>query len=470
MVRDRLIAIGVLAGLATAWGTGCSGPESTTAEASVAEVRRIPVTVAPVETRSVERTVEVVGTLRGWDEVTVGTKRAGRVVEVLHDIGDRVEPGEPLIKLETIDADLSVEQADRQLRAELAKIGLSGMPSGSFNVDSVPSVIEARVTLEKARRELNRQRSLNLRNATTMQEVQDAEDAERSATASYENAIVGARSTLANAQAAQVALRLAQQALEDTVIRVPEPSERPEGLGGAVLYAVTSREVSEGQMLAAGASVMSLAIENPLKLRGDVPERFAAAIEVGQTVSIRVAAYERSFEGRVQRINPSVDPVSRTFGIEAIVPNEEVSIRPGSFAKASIITQRDDNAITVPLESIVTYAGVTKLFVIEGDTAREVQVLTRLEDPNGVWIEVVGPVQPGSLVAITGMSQLADGTPVTLRETLAADGSPPTTTDVREEPIPSSVSPPLSIDRTPTTSEPKPLTERASSGLETDRP
>lgn len=425
MVRVRLIAIGVCAGLAAGVGAGCGGHEAAPVEASPAEVKPVPVTLAPVESRSVERTIELVGTLRGWEEVTIGAKQPGRVVEVVHDIGDRVEPGEPLIRLETIDTDLAVEQADRQIRAELAKIGLAAIPTGTFEVDNIPSVVQSRITLEKARRDLNRQRSLNLRNATSVQEIQDAEDEERSASASYDNAVVAARATLANAQAAQIALRLAQQVREDTVIRAPVPSGQAASLGGSTLYAVTGREVSEGQMLAAGASVMSLTIENPLKLKGDVPERFVDLVALEQAVSIRVAAYDRPFEGRVLRINPGVDPVSRTFGVEAIVPNDEGALRPGSFAKASIITQRDDGAITVPLEAIVTFAGVTKVFVVEDDRARAVPVETRLEDPDGAWIEVVGDLRPGDQVATSGMSQLADGTRTTIREPVAATESAP---------------------------------------------
>lgn len=416
MIRDRLIAIGASGVLAVAAGVGCTETETSTAEAAVDEVRTVKVEVAPVVARSVERTVELVGTLRGWEEVTVGAKRPGRVLAVLHDIGDRVEPGEPLIHLEATDEELSIQQAERQLQSELAKLGLTSLPTGAFQVENVPSVMQARVTLEQARRELSRQRTLNLRNASSIQEVQDAEDAERIASASYENAIVVAQSTLANAQAAQVTLRVAEQARDDMVIRAPVPSESPEGTTRPITYAVTGREVSEGQMLAAGASVMSLAIENPLKLRGDVPERFVAEVAVGQPVSIRVAAYENSFEGRVTRINPAVDPISRTFGIEAIVPNDAGRLRPGSFAKASIVTRRDDSAVTVPLEAIVSFAGVTKVFVIADNRVREVQVQTRLEDPAGAWIEVVGPLQPGEQVAISGMSQLADGVPIAIRE------------------------------------------------------
>ncbi len=401
-----------------ALAAGCGSRMETPAEAGPATVKAVPVTVAPVEVRPVERTVEVVGTLRGWEEVTIGAKRAGRVIRVNHDIGDRVQAGESLVELETTDAKLAVEQAERQLEAELAKLGLSSMPSpGRFNVESVPAVMQSRVTLEQTRRELNRLRSLNMRNAASIQEVQDAEDAERVASASNENTIVVARATLANAQGVQVALQVAEQALEDTILRAPSLSNPPPGLDGPITYAVTARSVSEGQMLDAGADVVSLAIEHPLKLQATVPERHVGEVVTGQPVRVRVAAHDHDFEGTITRINPAVDPVSRTFGIEATVPNPEQQLRPGSFAKASIITDRDSAAITVPIEAIVSPAGVTKVFVIDGkSTAREVPITTRLEDPDGHWMEVVGGLTPTDIVATSGMSRLARGTKVIIRE------------------------------------------------------
>jgi multidrug efflux pump subunit AcrA (membrane-fusion protein) len=86
---------GILAALAlTALATSGCGSRGATTEAKAALARRpVPITVATVETRPVMRTIEMVGTLKGWEEVTIGTKRAGRVVKVLHDMGDRLEPG-----------------------------------------------------------------------------------------------------------------------------------------------------------------------------------------------------------------------------------------------------------------------------------------------------------------------------------------------------------------------------------------
>ncbi len=87
---------------------------------------------APLEHRSVERTVEVVGTLRGWEQVTLGTKRTGRVLKVHHDIGDRVQPGEPLVDLDPVDARLGVQQAESKYLGELVKLGITKQQAEDF--------------------------------------------------------------------------------------------------------------------------------------------------------------------------------------------------------------------------------------------------------------------------------------------------------------------------------------------------
>src|SRR5207237_3172 len=160
--------------------------------------------------RTVERTVEVVGTLKGWEDVTVGSKRPGRVAKVLHDMGDRVKPREPLVELETVDAELAVLEAEKRLAAELARIGLTELPA--------------------------------------------------------------TKETRGEARQAQI----------DMVLRAPFPTQPPGRTSESVTYAVTKRSVAEGQMVREGDPVAELVIENPLRLWTNVPERFAAEVELGQ--------------------------------------------------------------------------------------------------------------------------------------------------------------------------------------------
>ena len=104
-------------------GCGAAAAIGTGGARRVARPRAIPVTVAPLEHRTIERTVDVIGTLRGWEQVTVGSKRTGRVIKVHHDMGDRVRPGEPLVELDSVDARLAVDQAESKIPGRAGQAG-----------------------------------------------------------------------------------------------------------------------------------------------------------------------------------------------------------------------------------------------------------------------------------------------------------------------------------------------------------
>lgn len=394
---------------------GCGGHESEKTASTSLAPRVVTVRVAPASRRTVERTVEVVGDLRGWETVTLGTRKEGRVRKVFHDMGDRVKPGEPIVEMDTEDADLAIRQADRRLQVELAKLGLKELPKGEYDVTSVPSVVQAKVALEKSKRNLDRERSLIQRNAGTMQDFQNAESDERSAEAALANAVLTAQSTLANAQALRVTLDLTKRDRTEMNIFAPVPSRRPEGITEDLTYAVSKRSVSEGQILKAGDTIAELVLDQPLRIWVSVPERYSAEVKLSQPVCLSVSSHPgKSFEGKVWRINPTVDPISRTFRVEALIPNKSGLLRPGGFAKASIRTNQNAEATVVPVEAVVKYAGVTKLFVIEGDKSRAISVEEGLGG-NG-WVEVIGEVPPNARVVVEGQTQLADGTSVVVRE------------------------------------------------------
>ena len=222
---------------------GCTNAPEATGEARADEIRSIPVTVAAAELRPVERTIPVTGTLKGWEQVAVGSKKTGRVVKVLHDMGDRVAPGDILVELEKVDAELAVSQAESQYLAELVKLGISRQQAEDFvsrygitedllrgeladqAIRAVPAVVERQVAMEKAATDLSRKRQLYQRGVGSKEELQNEEDAYRAAQAAYDNAIVVARTVVANAMTSRVALDVAKQNLADMTII--DPHRRP---------------------------------------------------------------------------------------------------------------------------------------------------------------------------------------------------------------------------------------------------
>jgi RND family efflux transporter MFP subunit len=393
--------------------------------------------VAPLERRTIERTVDAIGTLRGWEQVTVGSKRSGRVIKVYHDMGDRLEPGEPLVELEPVDARLAMDEAESKYLGALVKLGVTrkqaeesvrtyGISEDLLNsratdeaIARAPAVVEKRVAREKAQQSLARQRTLTQRGAGTAQELEDAESHYRTTVASHENAIFIARTTIADAYAARIALNKAEQSLRDMTVRAPHPTHQPPKVtsAGRMQYAMMKRQVSEGQILKEGEAVAELVIEDPLRLWTQVPEQYADAVRVGQVVRVSTRAHSgMSFEGRVARISPSVDPSSRTFQVETLIPNKRGLLRPGGLARASIVTDAQSKAAVVPMESIVRYAGVTKIFIVDAGKARAIGDIQTGAEGRG-WIEIIsGQLPPSAQVVTTGQTQLADGTRVTIRQ------------------------------------------------------
>jgi len=422
-MKCRWVVFLILSGGIVAASAGCGGREAEATPKVATAPKAVTVTVAPLEHRAVIRTVDVVGTLHGWEEVTIGAKREGRVRRVVHDMGDRVAPGALIVELESQDSDLAVQQAEHQLMAELAKLGLKDLPAGDFDVATVPAVVQAEVMLTKARQNLARERSLMQRNAGTMQDYQNAENDVRGYEAALANAILTARSTLVGAQAMKVMLAVSRYRRSEMEIHAPVPTVVPEGITGGLAYAVAKRKVSEGQMLKQGDAIAELVIENPLRLQVNVPQHHTDDVKVGQAVGLLVAAHPGTiFEGKVARINPMIDDASRTFQVEVLVPNNRGLLRPGGSAKAAIVISENAQASTVPIGSDFTFAGVTKIFVVAGDQAHAIPVKTGLQGDG--WIEVIGDLPDAAQVVTTGQVHLAEGTPIAIRSARPPPAAP----------------------------------------------
>lgn len=436
--------------------SGCShGTESTAAAKPVPPP--VAVTVVDLERRTVERTIEIEGTLKAWEEVSVSAKIGGHVKRVAVDMGDRLRPGDLLVELDPVDANLALREAGARYVGELTKLGVTQDEAEEFvkrygadeallyNADieriirELPASRQAQASRDKARQELSRQQGLSSRGVGVAQDLINAQNDYQAAQAAVDNVQLTVRTNLAAALTSRVALDVARQNMADLSIVVPTPSTTPPGQTRAaeVVYAVSRRPVHEGQRIKDGETVLELVVDDPVRLWANVPERFRSDVVEGQSVRIAAMASPGvTFEGRVARINPAVDPVSRTFQLEALIPNAEGKLRPGGFAKGQVVLRTDAQAVVVPIESVYRFAGVTKIYLIENETSRGYSV--ELGEELDGKVEVVGtetPLPETGQVVDTGQSvlaKLAEGTRVVVR---APDRGPlPPRTDESTKP------------------------------------
>ncbi len=409
---------------------------------TASEPAAVAVTLAAVTPRAVQRSVQIVGTFYGQEEVDVEAKVSGRVTKILHDIGDVVRPGDVLLEIDATDYRLAVEEMQRSMELELARLGLRDLPGDDFDVNELPTVVRAAQEAKNSQSKFARRR--NMKQFTTGEEMEQMETEAKIAEANHQQSVIEAEATLASVRQRQAGLATALQKLEDTRVLAPLPSaERLKEVQYAARwaglevkdpsqteYVLSARMVSEGEMIHAssGGAVFHLVMDRPLKLRATVPERHVGEIKIGQRVEVSVEAYPgETFGGVVSRMNPTVDRASRTFQLEVMVANPERRLKAGSFAKASVLTHEDSQAPTIPEEALVTFAGVTKVFVVADGRAQAVPVQpgVRMEIDGAKhaehWVEVLGELPPGSEVVTSGQTQLADGTPVRPRGESVSD-------------------------------------------------
>ena len=419
------------------------GGESQPVKTPAAEAAQpVAVTTITVATRAIERTIPVVGTLQGFEQITISPKIEGRVSQLFFDVGDRVSSEAVLAELEDIDYRLAVEQAERTLEQELARLGLSELPGPDFDPETNPTIVSARLLQENAQQQYERQQKLFAERASSAESFQRAETDLKVAEAALIQARLQVQATAATVRQRLAAVEAARQKLSDTRVAAPriEPlklsASGPVLTAGELSYVVAERMVSVGEMVRAFPTtpIYRLIIDDLLKFKATVPERYVSQIKVGQEARLTVEAWPgEKFSGSVARINPTVDVQKRAFEIEVMLFNRDHRLKPGGFAKAEVVTAPSAPALVLPLESLVRFAGVTKVFRIRAGKAEEVLVKLGARGPD--WFEVLGDLQAGDEIVTSGQTRLANGTSVSVRP--AAPGKNVTTdgrTDSLEPP------------------------------------
>lgn len=342
----------------------------------------VAVEVTKVERGSIRDLRTFSGSLFSRSSFDVVAKVGGQLSVLEVDIGDRVERGEMIGRID--DEPFIQEVAQSEAELEVARANLE----------------EARSSLELAQRERDRVEALRERRIVSAADLDAAEaavQAERSRV----------RVTEATIQQREAALRAAQLRLSYTRI-----AANWEGEGD--VRAVGERYADEGATLTANEPIVSLVDLQRLRAVIQVTERDYGRIRVGQEGLIASdAAPGERFDASVVRRAPQFRETSRQARIELDVPNPEERLMPGQFVRVQLELGRADDAVVVPRDAVVRREGAEGIFLVEsgdgGSTATFVPV--RAGFTEGSRVQVVEPEVRGDVV-ILGQDLLADGTPV----------------------------------------------------------
>src|SRR5688572_5212647 len=366
------------------------------------------VRVMAAETRPMERAVTVTGSLAAEEAATLSAKIGGRLRSFPVDLGSVVKQGDIIAQVEPRDYELRLQQSAAALAQARATVGLPLEGADDrFDPEQSSAVKQARAVLAEAKQNRERVVSLSTQGIASKSELDTVESIYKVALNRYEAALEDTRTRQAVLAQRRAEWELAKQQLSDTSLRAPFDG------------AVQGRLANLGEFLAAGSPVVKLVKIDPLRLRLEVPERDAASVRLGQRVRLTAEGDTNVYSGNLNRVSPAIDDASRMLLVEADIRNDG-SLRPGLFARAHIITHENDEGLSVPASSLITFAGLEKVIVIAAGKAEEKIVTTGRRGPN--WVEIVAGLKAGDKVVVEP-GNLRTGEAVTVTETAALQTS-----------------------------------------------
>jgi RND family efflux transporter MFP subunit len=310
------------------------------------------------------------------------------------------------------------------MRQAQSRIGYGG--NGAFDPSQMPEVAAARAAHESARAQAkmaaaDAQRFAalvstgdvsrsNFEKFRTQQETAEAQA--NAARQQYEAALNAARQAWGGVEGSQAAvesaraqLAQAEKALADTTIRAPF-----DGF-------ITDRPVAAGEYVALSNKIATIVKIGSMKLELQTPEQRASQVKTGMTVNARIAAWpDRVFTGKVTAVNPSVNPASRVFLVEAKFDNPKAELRPGMFSTARVLLPGGENAVFVPKTAVRRDKTTDsyQLYTVENGVARMKVVVPG--ESEGDLIRVVSGLAGNETVATGRLADLYDGAPVEVRQ------------------------------------------------------
>ncbi|MEX2044413.1 MAG: efflux RND transporter periplasmic adaptor subunit [Opitutus sp.] len=323
------------------------------------------VTAAPAVEQDWETTLSASGSLMAVQGVTVAAEVPGKVVTLAFEPGSAVSAGELLVQLDT-----SIEEA--QLRAAEATAAL------------------AKANLQRAQ-ELRENNS----NSPAELDAADAQAKQAAAQADSLRAIIGKKAIRAPF-AGRLGLRL----------------------------------VNLGQILREGDEIVTLQTLDPIYVNFSLPQQRLGQLTPGATVRVRSdAAPGEIFEGRINAINPLVDPATRNLRIQATLGNRGEQLRSGMYATVDVVLPVENRVLAIPATSVLYAPYGDSVFVVDEQTDEKSgaktlvlrQQFVRLGETRGDFVAVVDGLKPGETVVTSGVFKLRPGIPVAIDNTLAPD-------------------------------------------------
>ena len=324
-----------------------------------------PADLASVESKSLGRWLAVSGTMQPVRQATVKAKVSGDVRQLTVREGDTVQAGQMLVRVDTADLDARLIERQGQLESARAQLALA----------------------EK--------------NLATNQKLLKQNFISQNAFDSSESNM---NVTRGGVKSAEAQVRLAQNALKDSVATAP--------LSGIV----AKRHVQTGEKVAFDTPLVTVVDLREMELQALIPAVDIPEIKVGMPVSLTVDGFgERKFNGRIERINPSTEAGTRAILVFVGIPNANNDLRGGMFATGRIALSAGTPVASLPASAVRNEGGQTFVWAIEdGKLVKRIVVVGRRDEESG-RVELKSVLPPTLQVLAARFENLKEGAPALVK-------------------------------------------------------
>lgn len=397
--------------LAALLSAACSKKEAPSEVKASTPKPKIEVTAALAESRSIERIVNVTGSLAPDETTNVSTEVSGRVDKVHADFGSFVKKGQLLAELQQTEISLNLERGRANLAQALARVGLDPNQA-TDRPTSTPAIRQAEALMLDARSRYENAKRLVATGDIAKERFEGIEKEYQARSAALEAMRDDLRVQLANIAALRADVGILEKRLRDTRLYAPFDGQ------------ISQRMAAPGQYIKENTPYFTIVKNYPLRLRVDIPETAVMAVRPGTEVTFTTDAIPgASFQAVVREINPSLDPRSRSLNAEARLKSNDPRLKPGMFVQVQLVAARGVQAVMVPKEALLEVAGLTKLFTVRDGKAVEHRITPGTQ--SGGLIEVTGAnVQPGDTVVTSSLPSLVTGAELAVKNTPAPSGMP----------------------------------------------
>lgn len=343
-----------------------------------------PVNIQEVHIEKYTDDISISGNIKPAKTVKVGFKVPGVISSVYVEEGDAVSEGQSLMMLDQYDYELGVIAAKSQYDA-LNKQFVSSIAS---------ALNQAEANLNFVKTQYERVKRLYEKGAVAKKTVEELETTLVVAENKYQEAQDAYSISESQLRQAQAGIELAQSKLSDTVLKSP--------INGTVVKKV----FESGETVSPGYPAVVLGRLDELEVEIGVSDNLVGSLSIGQKVKVFVYGLDKEVEGTIKNIDTAADTSTRTFGVNILIDNSDMTIKPGMIAKVTI-EGGSLETILVPVNSVINNPDGSTVFICEEGHVKEKAV--ELGEVLGNRIQILKGIEEGEKIVVDGQYRLKDG-------------------------------------------------------------